>query len=284
METQARSDAVTSGDGTVIRFRTFGGGGPAVILLHGGMQTSRNLRRLAALLADRFTVHIPDRRGRGLSGSPGAGYGLRTEIDDLGVLLHETHARNVFGLSSGAVIALEAALVLSRIERLALYEPPLKFGGVDPVAWVPRYRHEMARGRLASAFVTTVKGTGDSRAVRYAPRAALVPLVSFGIRADRRAGREAGRMPLGDLIPTMQQDASLVDEAAGPLDRYAHVTAETLLLGGERSAAYLKSALNGLQAVLPRVRRVVLPRVGHLAADDTGKPQLVADQLRTFFS
>jgi len=70
METQARSGAITSGDGTTIRYRTFGGGGPAVVLLHGGMQTSRNFRTLAALLADRFTVRIPDRRGRGLSGQP----------------------------------------------------------------------------------------------------------------------------------------------------------------------------------------------------------------------
>jgi pimeloyl-ACP methyl ester carboxylesterase len=284
METHTRSDAITSGDGTIIRYRTFGGGGPAVVLLHGGMQTSRNLRMLAALLADRFTVHIPDRRGRGLSGPPGAGYGLRSEIEDLGLLMRETHARNLFGLSSGAVIALEAALVLPEIERLALYEPPLKFGRLDPVAWAPRYRHELARGRPASAFVTAVKGTGDSRAVRYMPRAALVPLVRLSIRADRRAAREPGYTPLGDLIPTMQLDATLVDEAAGPLDRYARVTAETLLLGGQRSAAYLKAALNGLEAVVPRVRRTTLPGVGHLAADDTGRPQLVADQLRTFFS
>jgi pimeloyl-ACP methyl ester carboxylesterase len=283
METQVRNDAITSADGTIIRYRTFGGGGPAVVLLHGGMQTSRNFRRLAALLADRFTVHVPDRRGRGLSGSPGGGYGLRTEIEDLGLLMRETHTRNLFGLSSGAVIALEAALVLSEIERLALYEPPLKFGGVDPVAWAPRYRHELDHGRLASAFVTSVKGTGDSRAVRYAPRAVLVPLIRLGIRADRRASRDPGYTPLGDLIPTMRLDATLVDEAAGPLDRYVQVAAETLLLGGERSAAYLKAALNGLEAVLPRVRRVMLPGVGHLAADDSGQPQLVADQLRTFF-
>jgi hypothetical protein len=61
------------------------------------------------------------------------------------------------------------------------------------------------------------------------------------------------------------------------------VRAETLLLGGERSAAILKAALTGLEAVLPRVRRVTLPGVGHLAADDRGRPELVAEQLRSFF-
>ena len=120
MDTELRGDAITAGDGTTVRYRTFGGGGPAVVLLHGGMQTSLNFLKLADLLADRFTVHVPDRRGRGLSGPPGAGYGLESEIEDLGVLIRETGARNLFGLSSGAVIAIQAALRLSEIERLAL--------------------------------------------------------------------------------------------------------------------------------------------------------------------
>jgi hypothetical protein len=59
-------------------------------------------------------------------------------------------------------------------------------------------------------------------------------------RADRRASHDSGYTPLGDLIPAMQLDATLVDDAAGPLDRYAQVAAETLLLDGERSPPYLK--------------------------------------------
>src|SRR3712207_8413235 len=35
------------------------------------------------------------------------------------------------------------------IERLALYEPPLKFGGIDPVAWLPRFEKELAANRKA---------------------------------------------------------------------------------------------------------------------------------------
>ena len=102
----------------------------------------------------------------------------------------------------------------------------------------------------------------------------LVPLVRLGLRASP---------PLADLITTMRYDGRSVAQAAGPLSRYAEVRAETLLLGGERSAAYLKAALNGLEPVLPHVRRVTLPGVGHLAADNSGKPQLVAEQLRAFF-
>jgi pimeloyl-ACP methyl ester carboxylesterase len=99
-----------------------------------------------------------------------------------------------------------------------------------------------------------------------------------------RSGRPLGYTPLGDLIPTMRQDATVVQQSAGPLDRFAALRAETLLLGGDKSAPYLKAVLNGLEAVVPHVRRVTLPGAGHLAADNSGKPQLVADQLRAFFS
>lgn len=254
---------------TDIKVRTYGGGGPKVVLLHGGLQTSANFGRLASALATTFTVYVPDRRGRGRSGPVDDAYGLRSEIDDLAAVLDETGAGNVFGLSSGAVIALNAALELPRIERLALYEPPLRYGDEDPVAWRPRYEKELAAGRTAAAFVTVVKGTGD---FRYVPRAVLTPLARLGLPG-----------PVRDLVPTMRQDATVVTQAAGPLDRYAAITAETLLLGGERSAPYLKKVLNGLEPVLPRVRRVTLSGVGHLAADNSGKPELVATELRKFF-
>jgi pimeloyl-ACP methyl ester carboxylesterase len=258
MRTQAKS---------AIRYRTYGGGGPKLVLLHGGLQTSGNFTRLATELATTFTVYVPDRRGRGLSGPVGDDHGLDIEINDLATVLDETGAANVFGLSSGAVIALNAALEL-RIERLALYEPPLRYGADDPVAWRPRFEKELAKGRTAAAFVTVAKGTGN---FRYAPRAVLTPLARL--------------LPgsITTLVPTMRQDATVVEQATGPLDRYAAITAETLLLGGDRSPAYLKRVLNGLEPVLPRVRRVTLTGVGHLAADNSGKPELVAAELRKFF-
>jgi len=262
---------------SVIRYRTFGGGGPKVVLLHGGMQTAQSFQKLAAALADRFTVYVPDRRGRGLSGPFAADHGIETEVDDLGGLLAETGARNVFGLSAGAIIALQTALVRPEIHRLALYEPPLRFGATDPAGWLPRYEKELAKGDLGAAMVTIMTGTGS---VRHVPRAALLPLMKLAVRADR--GQDG--TPLRELIPTMHYDAITIEQAAGPLARFAEVRAETLLLGGARSAPYLKAVLNGLEPVLPHVRRVTLSGVGHLAADNGGKPLMVAEQLRVFFN
>jgi hypothetical protein len=68
------------------------------------------------------------------------GYCMQTEVDDLALLLETTGARNVFALSSGALIALQTALSSDGISRLALYEPPLAIDGMpSPGGWIPRY-------------------------------------------------------------------------------------------------------------------------------------------------
>ena len=55
-----------SADGTAIGYRQLGDG-PGLILVHGGLQASQNLLSLASALSGRFTVYIPDWRGRGIS-------------------------------------------------------------------------------------------------------------------------------------------------------------------------------------------------------------------------
>ena len=114
---------VTSRDGTTIGYRLVGRG-PGIIAVHGGGQGAQNLMRLADALADEFTVYLPDRRGRGLSGPPGTGYGLKAECEDLEALQAATGATCVFGLSSGALITLQYALSRPSVRKIALYEPP----------------------------------------------------------------------------------------------------------------------------------------------------------------
>jgi hypothetical protein len=46
----------------------------------------------------------------------------------------------------------------------------------------------------------------------------------------------------------------------------------------------LRHAVEALSKVLPNAKRVDLPAVGHLAADNGGKPELVAKELRGFFA
>jgi pimeloyl-ACP methyl ester carboxylesterase len=279
----AAAGSVTSADGTTIGYRQ-AGDGPGVVLVHGGGQSSQNLMSLAAALSDRFTVYVPDRRGRGMSGPYCEDHGARKEIEDLAALLDRTRAHNVFGLSVGALIAIEAARTLPAITRLALYEPPLEFDGITQTAWLPRYERELAAGHPGAALVTIMKGTADRTAFRLVPRFLLASAFGHVMRATEGRPVPDGVVSPRDLIPTMHYDAQTVLDAAGSLDRFTSLSCDVLLLGGARSARNLTAALDGLSAVLPRARRVTLPRTGHTAPDNSGKPELVAAQLQTFFS
>ena len=279
----AATGSATSADGTTIGYRR-AGDGPGVVLVHGGGQSSQNLMTLAAALSDRFTVYVPDRRGRGMSGPCREDHGLRAETEDLSAILDRTRAHNVFGLSVGALIAIEAARTLPAITRLAVYEPPLEFDGITQTAWLPRYERELAAGRPAAALVTIMKGTADRTAFRLVPRFLLTGPLGHVMRKTEGRPVPDGMVSPRDLIPTMHYDARTVLDATGALNRFAGLSCDVLLLGGSRSARNLTAPLDGLSAVLPRARRVTLPGTGHTAADNSGKPELVAAQLQAFFS
>jgi pimeloyl-ACP methyl ester carboxylesterase len=95
--------SVVSGDGTVIGYRELGRG-PGIVLVHGTASSGHNHLELAAALAEAFTVIVPDRRGRGLSGAYREDDGIDQEVEDLDALLAGTGAHCVFGVSSGGII------------------------------------------------------------------------------------------------------------------------------------------------------------------------------------
>src|SRR5712691_10987971 len=116
---------VFSKDGTAIAFDRIGNG-PPVILIDGALcyRGMGQSGQLAELMAQHFTVFTYDRRGRGGSGDT-APYAVEREVEDIGALLSEAGgAAFVWGMSSGAVLALKAANRLSGIKKMALYEAP----------------------------------------------------------------------------------------------------------------------------------------------------------------
>ena len=123
-------NTVTSPDGTPIGYDRTGTGEPLVLV--GGTFSYRRYPgqvKLAEMLSARFTVYSYDRRGRGDSGDSGP-YSIDREIEDLAAVIAAAggHAY-VWGLSSGAVLALDAAAAGVPMLRLAAQEPPLV---VDP--------------------------------------------------------------------------------------------------------------------------------------------------------
>jgi len=276
------TDSVLSADGTVIGYRQMGSG-PGLILVHGGMQASQNFMKLAEALADSFTVYVVDRRGRGMSGTYGDHYSLNKDVEDIQALVNKTGAHYIFGLSSGAIITLQSALMTPALRKVAIYEPPLPVNENDaPDAWAARYEQDMAHGDLAAAMVSVLKGTDDSP-MHILPRFILRSMFILGINADASEAKD-GSVAIKDLIPTMHYDVQIVHEMRGKLDRYKGLQSEVLLLGGSKSRSFLKAALDRLDTILPRSKRIEFPGVGHLAADNDGKPEIVASELKRFFS
>ncbi len=117
------TETVTSHDGTIIGYRALGQG-PGLLIVHGGAGRSEYFLPLAQLLADRYTVYVMDRRGRGLSGLQGADYHIEQEYADVIALVEQTSIPYVFGHSYGGTVALGAALT-RLLPKLALYEPGL---------------------------------------------------------------------------------------------------------------------------------------------------------------
>jgi len=189
----------------------------------------------------------------------------------------------VFGLSAGAVIAIETALVRPDMTKLALYEPPLSFDGVIHGQWAPRYERELAAGKPGAALAAVLKGTADRGPLRLVPRFVLGAFLDFAIKRTSGSPAPPGSLSPVDLIPTVGYDAQTVRDAAGSLDRFAELSCDVLLLGGSRSAGSLRASLEGLSNVFPHARKVVLPGVGHTAADNDGQPGRVAAELRHFF-
>lgn len=269
---------VTSADGTIIGYRQLGSG-PGLLLVHGGMMGSQNFMKLGHDLADTFTVCIPDRRGRGLSGSHG-NYSLEREAEDMSAVVRETGAANIFGLSSGAIVTLRTALHEPTIGNVVLYEPPIPVGGYSPTLWVGQYNKEIAQGRFGAALLTVAEGTnGPSLITRL--RFITAPLLNFGIRLDAKNVR-GDDVSLKVLIQTMRYDPQAVMQSTGLIEMAKQLRTNVLLLGGSKSPGYLKATLDALQAALPQVTRVKLEGVGHLAADNGGRPRLVARELKKF--
>src|SRR5258706_8803027 len=94
-QTHYITSSVTSKDGPSIGYRQFGHG-PGVVLVQGTMGTAHHFLQLAEILADAFTVYVPDRRGRGMSDPGGSEYSIQKEVEDLDALLTRTGAHYVF--------------------------------------------------------------------------------------------------------------------------------------------------------------------------------------------
>jgi pimeloyl-ACP methyl ester carboxylesterase len=256
---------VTSGDGTRIAYET-AGRGPALIVVDGAL-CSRAVgpsRRLAKALADRFTVYAYDRRGRGKSGDTQP-YAVEREVEDLEALIDVAGgSAQVCGISSGAQLALEAAVRSARIAKLALYELPcILDGSHPPVAadTAERYEAAIAAGRRHEPVEHFLRFVG-------------VPVPVIGLM---RATPEWDKLTA--LAPTLPYDARVMrDYQRGeplPEGRWSGVSQPVLVLNGGRSPAWMGNGAAALAEAIPRAEHRVLEGQTHMVKARALAPVLV---------
>ncbi len=257
---------VTSKDSTRIAFDKLGNG-PALILVGGAFQQRAGDERtaqLASRLSQNFTVFHYDRRGRGDS-SDTQPYSVAREIDDLQALINEAGGSAfVFGMSSGAVLALKAAAHGLNIKKLALYEPPFNSGDANARTAAKNYTQQLTA-------LLAENRRGD---------AAALAMTSWGAPAEAVAGmrQSPAWSSIEAIAPTLAYDDAIMGDGSVPTQDAKVVKVPTLVLDGGSSPAFMHHAADGLAKVLPNARRRTLEGQTHDVA-----PEVLAPVLAEFF-
>ncbi len=246
---------ILSADGTgIAMFRA--GTGPAVILIDPALSTHRGSAKLSRALADRFTVVSYDRRGRDASGDahPLSADPAR-EVEDIAALIDAVGGRAIlFGTSSGAALALEAAARLGdRVSGLVAYEPPfICDGSREPVAAdLPvRIAASVAAGDRSSAVSAFfVEAIGMPR-----PAVAVMRMLPLW-----RAAKA--------LAHTLRYDFAVLDGTQQgtplPVERWAGLTAPTIVMVGSKSEPFFHRTAEVLASALPTVEYEALEGAHH---------------------
>ena len=251
-----------SKDGTAIAFDTLGTG-PPIILVDGAFCTRSfgPMPKLAPLLAKHFTVFTYDRRGRGDSGDKPP-YAVEREIEDLQALIKEAGGSVfVFGMSSGAVLAIDAAAQGARIKKIALYEPPVMVeeGGHRPPADSQKHLSglilEGRRGDAVKFMMTKVMG---------------VPAIVVTVMRLLPAWSK-----LKAVANTLPYDVAITGDSALIMKRAAIVAVPTLVVGGEKSPQFLRTAVKAVADVVPHAQLRLLEGQTHNVSAKRLAPVLI---------
>ena len=257
---QDMTNRATSKDGTQIAFEK-SGNGPAVIIVSGAL-SHRALYGddpIIAKLAEHFTVYIYDRRGRGES-TDVQPYAVEREIEDIEALVNDAGgSASLYGVSSGAALALQAAATLgpSKVTKLALYEPPY--------------------GQRPEDFAEQKQRVGEIVQTGQPGDAAAFFLSAIGTPPDALEGMK--RSPEWDAIKkmdfTLVYDYAVLGNGAVPEDVAKSIRVPTLVMNGEKSMPFMPVTADRIAALIPGSQRKTLQGQAHQADANVMAPVLI---------
>lgn len=239
-------------DGGTLYYEAAGTGAP-VILLHGGNLDRRMWDEQFALLRAHYRVIRYDARGYGRS-SP-ADHAFQAH-EDLAALFRELKLprATLVGLSMGGRIAMDFALDHPElVDRLVLAAPGIS-GGTwaedGDTLWLVDARAAAEHGDSVAVALSWL-GSAYIRTALHPPERAAVIRQWVVENADFWMG----------IVRHQDLEREAVPPAASRLE---DLTAPVLLLVGERDTPFILDVARAIVTRAPHVRRVDLPRVGHM--------------------
>jgi len=233
------------------------------VVVVGGMFNDRQTTHdLAERLSRRLTVINYDRRGRGGSGDT-VPYAVEREVEDLGALIAEAGGTaSVYGHSSGAGLALNAAAGGVPITRLVLHEPP--YGGDDEESQsaarelAETIRAAIAEDRRADAITLFLTASG------------MPPGMAEGMAGDPR---------MLAVAPTMPYDFEIMGDPQGgtiPVDLVRAIDVPTLVIAGGASPEFFRDTATRIAELLPNGSLTVVEGQDHGAPAEVVAPVVEA--------
>jgi pimeloyl-ACP methyl ester carboxylesterase len=266
--------AVRSQDGAKINYLTMGSG-PSLIVIPGALSVAADYTAFASALAGQFTIHIIERRGRGLSSPQGDDYSMRKEREDVLALQQETGASLLVGHSFGGLVALEVARNNPSLTKVAVYEPGVSLDGSIPMGWMSGYQKKLAEQKYLDAFVEFSLGVGPERA-RNTPPWLMKLLLPLFLSSHER------KLMLG-LLPENLREHQEVARLDSSSENYRDITADVLLMyGGKSHIAWVNRAMERLAVVLPQSETQEFPKLDHFGIDKKA-PREVAKVVSAYF-
>jgi pimeloyl-ACP methyl ester carboxylesterase len=166
----------------------------------------------------------------------------------------------LFGSSSGAALALEAAAQLKSITKLALWEPPYR---LDSTARPP--------ADMAQTFHKLVAAGERDEAVEY--------FMIEGVKMPAEMVASVKTQPFWSgqvaLAHTLEYDATIMGDTSLPEAQLAAVHVPTLVANGSASFEFMPETADAVARLVAGAQRVTLDGQQHNFAADLLAPVLV---------
>ena len=246
---------VRSADGTAIAYDR-SGSGPALILVDGALcsRAFGPTPKLAPMLAPHFTVYAYDRRGRGQSGDTQP-YSREREVEDIAALIKVAGgSASLLGLSSGGVLALEAAASGLQVDKVVAYEPPYVHenghgGGTDYEAQLKRLVAADNRGGAVKYFMKDMVGAPAPMVLMMR----LMPWIWSKLEA---------------VAHTLPYDAAVMTGFRIPRARFASIAVPALTMNGSKTDPRLQRAARAVADAIPGAHYATLAGQTHNVKPD----------------